>query len=297
MSLSGWGSCRGNPLWLPLKLSIVTSVSQSISKNRMNRHIILTSGRSGSNYLTNTLNQHPHLANYGEVLASMLIPYKFYQRCKQYKICHGSIIDYLNYVYSSKAFFYTAQFYSAYSHIKKKKPIRFKTWGKISTLGTKDFFLNYRQKNAVDFLISNKDIAMIYLYRENNLRRYLSTVFLRKTQISATEKKIEVSKVHIEPEHMMTHLEAIDKEVEDEKRIVSQLNTHRLLTIRYEDYFASSESVLSYNQQVFEFLGVEPIQLKSQQQKILPQAMRDMVDNYEEFRACLINTQYHKYLD
>ncbi len=263
----------------------------------MNRHIILTSGRSGSNYLTNTLNQHPHLVNYGEVLASMLIPYKFYDRCKRYKICHGSIIDYLNSVYSSKTFFYTAQFYSAYSHFKKKKPIRFKTWGKISSLGTKDFFLNYRQKKAVDFLISNKDIAVIYLYRENNLRRYLSTVFLRSTQIAASEKPIKVSKVHIEPEHMMTHLEAIDKEVEDEKRIVSQLHNHRMLTIRYEDYFASSESVHTHNQHVFEFLGVEPIQLKSRHQKILPQAISDMVDNYEEFCAYLTNTRYQKYLD
>ena len=76
----------------------------------MNRHIILTSGRSGSNYLTNTLNQHPHLVNYGEVLASMLIPYKFYDRCKRYKICHGSIIDYLNSVYSSKTFFIPRNF-------------------------------------------------------------------------------------------------------------------------------------------------------------------------------------------
>ncbi len=42
----------------------------------MNRHIILTSGRSGSNYLANTLNQHPQIVNYGEVLATTLIPYK-----------------------------------------------------------------------------------------------------------------------------------------------------------------------------------------------------------------------------
>jgi len=39
----------------------------------MNRHINLTSGSSGSNYLTNTLNQHPQLVNYGEILAGMLI--------------------------------------------------------------------------------------------------------------------------------------------------------------------------------------------------------------------------------
>ena len=96
----------------------------------MNRHIILTSGRSGSNYLTNTLNQHPQIVNYGEILASMIIPYKFYDRCKKYKLCNWSVIDYLNYAYNSKTFFYTAQFYSVYSHFRKKKAIKFKTWAK-----------------------------------------------------------------------------------------------------------------------------------------------------------------------
>jgi hypothetical protein len=175
----------------------------------MNRHIILTSGRSGSNYLANTLNQHPEIVNYGEVLASMILPYKLYDKCQ--KICRWSVIDYLNYIYSSKTFFYTAQFYSTYAHLRKKKPINFKKWGKISHLGTKDFFLNYRSKNALSFLLEHEEIAIIYLHRENRLRRYLSGVFLRKTRVAFSEQKLKVSKVHIEPAQMMKYLEILDQ--------------------------------------------------------------------------------------
>jgi len=261
----------------------------------MNRHIILTSGRSGSNYLTNTLNQHSQIVNYGEVLASMLIPYKFYDRSKKYK--NWSVIDYLDYVYNSRTFFYMAQFFSMYSHLKKKKPINFKRWEKIKNLGTKDFFLNYDKKNCVDFLIKNEDIAVIYLYRENRLRRYLSGVFLRKTRIASSEKTLKVQKVKIVPAEMMNYLQILDKEIENEQKIISQLENNRLLSIRYEDYFANEESILTHNQRLFEFLGLEPSPLKSQHKKILPQKMCDIVENYEEFCVCLADTQYQKYLD
>jgi hypothetical protein len=262
----------------------------------MNRHIILTSGRSGSNYLANTLNQHPQIVNYGEVLASMLITYKLYEKSKKYK--NWSVIDYLDYVYNSKTFFYMAQFFSAYSHLKKKKPINFKRLGKIKNLGTKDFFLNYDKKNCVNFLIKNEDIAVIYLSRGNRLRRYLSAVFLKKTHIASSEKTLKVQKVKIVPAEMMTTLKVLDKEIENEKKIVSQLEkNNRLLSIKYEDYFADGEAIFTHNQRVFEFLGVTPLPLKSQHKKILPQRMYDLVENYDEFCACLTDTKYRKYLD
>ncbi len=221
-----------------------------------------------------------------------------YDRCKKYqKICRWSIIDYLNYVYNSKNFFYAAQCYSAYSHFRKKKPVNFKTWGKVKSLGTKDFFLNYRKKEAVDFLISNEDIAVIYLYRENKLSRYLSGVFLKKTRIVSSEKTLKVQKVKIVPAEMMTYLEVLDKEIEDEKKIINQLKNNRVLTVKYEDYFTDEDSVFTYNKRVFEFLGVEPFPLKSQHKKILPHGMRDLVENYEEFCACFTHTKYKKYLD
>ncbi len=96
---------------------------------------------------------------------------------------------------------------------------------------------------------------------------------------------------------MMTKLKVLDQEIENEKKIVSQLENHRLLNIRYEDYFASGEQLSTHNQRVFEFLGVKPLPLKSWHKKILPQGMHDLVENYDEFCACLTDTKYQKYLD
>ncbi len=68
----------------------------------MNRHIIFTNGRSGSNYIANIINQHPNAVNYGEVLGDWTLPYKIHQ-----KIGMGgkSDIEYLEYIYKDKVFF------------------------------------------------------------------------------------------------------------------------------------------------------------------------------------------------
>jgi len=265
----------------------------------MNRHIILTSGRSGSNYLANLLNQHPHIVNYGEILAKVIIPYKFFHKCKNCKLCPcpWTVHNYLNGFYNTKSFFYVAQFYSVYAHLRSKKPINFKMRHKLKSIGTKDFFLNLRVTGAEDYFATNKDIIIIHLYRENILRRYLSNLSMQVTGIVHTEKSLEVPKLTVDIAHMLTHLDVISKEVADENRILNRLKEHQRISIKYEDFFADEKLTQSYVQQIFELLGVEPLQIKSKQKKILPQDMRELVSNYNEFCERLHNTQYQQYLD
>lgn len=259
----------------------------------MHNHIILTSGRSGSNYLTNVLNLHPQLVNYGEVLASMIVPYKLYARCK---LCPWSKEQYLNAFYQGKFFFYTGQLYSAYAHRKAGKPVNFKKYRTVVSVGTKDFFLNVKNKQVVDYYTSRPEIAVIYLHRGNLLRRYLSMIFLRKTQIAASEKVVAVQKVVIDMAQMSESLKVMEQEIADEQHILTLLTKHRILPIRYEDYFSSEQAILDHNRQVFEFLGVEPIPIKSQHKKILPQTLPDLVENYAEFKDFLQGSPYEKYL-
>lgn len=265
----------------------------------MNHHIILTSGRSGSNYLANLFNQHPLVVNYGEVLAKMILPYKFFFKCKNCKFCPcpWTVHNYLNGFYNTRSLYYIAQLYSAQAHFRSKRSVNFKWRHKIKSIGIKDFFLNVRVSKAEDYFAANKDIVIIHLYRENILRRYLSGLFMQETGIVRTEKSVEVPKLTIDIAQMLQHLEVISKEVADENRILARLKEHRRISIKYEDFFSDEKSTRSYVQQAFELLGVEPLPLKSKQQKILPQDMRALVSNYDEFRANLLNTPYQQYVD
>ena len=72
----------------------------------MRRHLILTHGRSGSNFLTNSLNLHPQVVNYGEVLGDWTLP------CKLRKLNllnSESYEQYLDQLYTSSPLYYCAQ--------------------------------------------------------------------------------------------------------------------------------------------------------------------------------------------
>ncbi|MBK1643675.1 hypothetical protein CKO25_03165 [Thiocapsa imhoffii] len=260
----------------------------------MRNHIILTSGRSGSNYLTNVLNRHPRLVNYGEVLAPMIPPYKWFLKCK---LCPWSVERYLNGFYHSRLVFHAGQVYSARAHRKAKKPVHHKRYRDVVSIGTKDFFLSVKNAGMTDYYVARPEISIIYLRRDNLLKRYLSGVFMRKTRIAASEQAVEVPKGRVDLEHLDRSLMIMAAEVAHEQAVMAALTRHPVMSIRYEDYFASDVSIIDYNQRVFAFLGVEPIPIKSEQKKILPQAIRDLVENYDELCAHLADGPYAKFLE
>jgi len=264
----------------------------------MNRYLILTSGRSGSNYLANLCNLHPHLVNYGEVLSNQTLPYRTFSKCN--KLCRLSTRSYLNLIYHSKTIFYLGQLYSAYAHKKNREPIQFKRWNTVKSIGTKDFFLNYRKKQVEDFIIDDKEMAIIHLYRENNLRRYISAQFMAQKINRAFVKSEQkpAKQITIDINHMLEKLAEMDRENEHKNKMMTQLKTdHRVLTIRYEDHFAHEASIIDHNKRIFEFLGVEPLELISQHKKILPTAIPDLVNNYDELAQVLTGSQYEHYLN
>ncbi|MEM7581601.1 MAG: hypothetical protein AAF316_17540, partial [Cyanobacteria bacterium P01_A01_bin.80] len=75
----------------------------------MNKHLILTNGRSGSNYLVTLFNSHPQITNYGEVLGDWTLPYKLNKKIKFGLPLFDNYHNYLNYIYNSKLFFYSSQ--------------------------------------------------------------------------------------------------------------------------------------------------------------------------------------------
>jgi len=102
----------------------------------MNRHFILTHGRSGSNFLANCLNKHQSLVNYGEVLGEWTQPYRLF---KLYKKAGKGWPEYLDALYTSSTLFYAAQSVSALKHLKTGRKINFKRKSAIKSLGVKDF--------------------------------------------------------------------------------------------------------------------------------------------------------------
>lgn len=265
----------------------------------MEHHIVFTNGRSGSNYISGLINRHPNLTNYGEVLGEWTIPYKLYEK---FFASRATTEAYLDYIYSSRSFFYLSQLYSASAHIRKSKKINFKDLSSIKSLGIKDFSMNFTRRGLRNYLRDRPDIKVISLYRENHLERYISYLNLKQSGVVSVEKdqtkriKTKDLKVRVSPDEVLSDLKRIEQETEDQLEIVRELSPERVYEIRYEDLFSSRERSSSIQQGMFDFLGVEPLDIQGSSKKILTKKMSEIIENYDEFLSQIRDTRYEKFV-
>jgi LPS sulfotransferase NodH len=262
----------------------------------MNKHLIFTNGRSGSNYLVNLLNAHPQVVNYGEVLGFWTLPYQIYK-----KIAFGKEpgVAYLKYIYNSKIFLGGAQIYSAWSHLQRKENINFKFPNQIKTIGVKDFSINFVKQKIENFVWEYEDLRVINLYRENSLQRFVSYIMLKKTNIikvdSHKTSNQKREKIYIDTQEFMEGLEIVDRETEEQLAIAGKIPCDRVFSISYENLF-SAENNQKCQESILEFLGVEALNLTSNHKKILPVNLADIIENYEEILPKIQASKYEKYL-
>jgi LPS sulfotransferase NodH len=267
----------------------------------MDIHLIYTEARSGSNYLVDLFNFHPGLVNYGEVLGDWTKPHQVYKRLTR----RSPDRAYLQFIYTSRLFFYLSQIYYAYQNFRRHKPISFKRRSQIRSLGIKDFHHTFKKYHLLDFLAETPSLRIIYLYRKNILKQHISLELMRTTNIVSTEMTRDGKatipsirgRVHVDSRLILDVLANAEAEISERNAVLSRVSPGRIYSIAYEDLFASPSSLEAFRLQVFQFLGVEPIEVASRQRKLSSDDLRELVVNYEELYAELIDTPFAKYLD
>ncbi len=257
------------------------------------KHIIFTNGRSGSNFIANTLNLHSDIVNVGEVLGEWTLPYKMYKKTSW---LHFSIENYIELIYNNFFIYYTAQIISMISHIRKKKPINFKFRSKVKSVGVKDFSFLIKSRHLENWLVHSDDIKIIYLYRENILKRYLSLAMMKHTGIIKSDSGEEKLSIKINIEEMLLELSLYDDQLKYEKEVINRINPARVLKLRYEDYFLDAESIDQETQKIFQFLNVNEMPVRSRQKKINSDNLEELLENYSEVKDALTGTNYYKLL-
>lgn len=259
----------------------------------MDKHFILTHGRSGSNFLANSFNKHPSLVNYGEVLGEWTLPYRIFPL---YEKSGSDWADFLDRLYSSDVLYYAANFVSSISHLRRKESINFKRKASIKSLGMKDFVFLMDERGLRDYLV-REDIKVIYLTRRNHFSRYLSLLNMGKSGIVKTENKVPVHNQYtINIDEMLTNIKHYKKEEESGDQMVQSIPTSRLVTIEYEDYFSDTNSIERTHSMLFDFLGVEDIKVASSQKKILTKDPREYITNYADVASAMKQAGYQEYL-
>jgi len=263
----------------------------------MIKHFVLTSGRSGSNYISNLLNKHPNVINYGEVLGEWTTGYKV-NKC----IGRGDAEKYLSFIYAGPNYFRLSESFKRAKAIFKGQSHAKKRWSEIQSYGVKDFAMTLIYRDAGEFLQENPDIRVINLYRENALRRLASVRLLDETGVVSSDHAQHLSsaatnkkQVYLPADTFFADIKRIEEVVQDQLDMVAALPETQVLTIRYEDLFSSEEAKQDFSQRIFDFIGVEPLTLKSSHKKLNSEDLKELIANYDEIYTLCEGTEYEKY--
>jgi len=258
--------------------------------SKLSEFVIITNGRSGSNYFVDVINQHPNAFNYGEILGE----WSKKRILKKMPMCKTEE-KYVGFWLENKAVYWLSQIFY---YFKLRPNYKIKNRKNINAVGFKDFAINIDRLGLESWLLRSEEIKVINLYRVNQLERYISLCAMKKTGvvISNAISKVDNKKILIDVEEMIESLSVFEEEKEYHKRIIEKIDKSRVFNICYEDFFEGDIDKSLMTKDMFKFIGVEPISVEGRHKKILSKSLESRISNFEEVKNRLIGGPFEKYL-
>ncbi|MBJ3777883.1 hypothetical protein [Acuticoccus mangrovi] len=234
----------------------------------MNKVVIVTKARSGSNLLLSLLNSHPDFYFHGEVykpgfVATFRTSGKFRRiyGVEPIELRENDPIKFLDAIYSTSP--------------RKQKAVGFKL-----------FF--YHNKDVLDYIINDKDIKIVLLERENRLASFSSLLIGQRTstwqqQVDKDENSASPGtvKVDFKVEDLIEYKRKTDRTYERFRNRIT--DPSRLFEARYHELLDSE-----FQQRLVSFLGGEPnVPLEAGVVKQNPAKLVDRFTNAQDVMSYL----------
>lgn len=257
----------------------------------MKRHVILTSGRSGSNHLVAALNHHEELCNFGEVLGPWTLPAKLWSPLARLGASKSSLLDM---IYESRLVYYAAQSVSYWRKSARDEETHFRSRGSLKSIGVKEFFLHLRDEEALSWFVSCQDLSIIHLRREDLLARALSVLRLRETGRAVTRAgEGRGAALRVEPSELLKLIADLEVEGREEEEIIQRLSHQKILSLVYERDLADAAATSGTLGKVCEFLGVDAVEApETGHRSAVPGRAIEAVENRAEVEKALIDSSY-----
>lgn len=243
------------------------------------RFVILSRGRSGSNFLRGLLNSNSQIVTFGELFRfSNTIGWEF--------------PDYEEYMNSPGLIAFSQR--APGNFVEKVVFRRFPRT--ILAVGFKLFYYHAREDSREriwDYLEENRDIKIIHLVRENSLRVVLSEKIANKTNIWTNTNGASAPRLSIELDY--DEITVSFRRMEEERQQADHLfGRHSVLKLRYEDL------CLNYIQEmnrIQAFLGVDPENIRPLTYKQSNQPLSDAISNYSDLKERFMGEQWEHFFD
>ncbi len=235
------------------------------------RAIILTTQRTGSTFLTDCLRSHPEIECSGEILngdpdepqPSYRGPFKELVKAFRYARSGAWIADR-----------WIRDFYAR---------------GNAKVRCFKAMYNQLSRPLAMRYFRENPEVRVIHLRRENLLKVHVSTLLMSKRRNVQTRSPTDPVWIRVDPGQAIASMREARSVHDRFERVFAR---HQRLPLAYEDLFAGQNFRAESAHAVCAFLGVRDHPMHSDILKLNPESLRDMVTNYDELEAAILNSEF-----
>lgn len=230
------------------------------------RFAVISSGRSGSNFLNSLMRSHRRVVQHGEIFGEFHLE----AQSVRDRINRAGIIGYLNRRLDRMGIEHATGIKLLYNNFEER-------YGHVRGIPGTEQILPY--------MIEDPDIRIVHLVREDKLATLISHELAMGSK-QWVKGGYGARTVHLDPDWVQGMFEKIDRW---EARIPTLFADNRRLDMTYDTLVSQTESEMK---RVFDFLNLAPVAVKSPLTKQNKRAKSQVVENFNELRQAFAGTPY-----
>lgn len=237
--------------------------------------VIVSSARSGSNYLVSLLASHPDIYQYGEVIGDSYMRRKEFQSLLRMCGTERYVKDCYKKRFFKKVVGIKILYYQFKQYFGEK-------WGVHDV------------PDVLESIHQDTEIKVIHLKRKNLLKILVSNEIARKTGeyvIRDSGRKSRDESVALSPEKCRHFFESMEK---TKAEFDDRFQDHDKFEIYYRDLVSNKNGI---RQKLLKFLGVKPSLLKSNTFKQNQRPLSERIVNYNELKSHFQNTRWNNFFE
>ena len=261
----------------------------------MIKFLIITQPRSGSAWFMSCLNSHPQI--YCPRLPTLFSKYNL-SPFKKFKPGFLQIDNRISPYYQYRSGSFKRQIAHRFNRNKLILDFLSQLYTENHNAKAVGYKVNYSQINRYSAIISwirQNDVKIIHLIRMNLLKRLVSHKIANARNLLHSTRAVEPIKIRIDPTILINDFRRRRTRFEKYKKRFSEDFKIPFLEVAYESLVADFEREIH---KVLNFLEIDMLMhLTSEFVKLNPDALEDIIENYNEVKEVLINTEFENFLN
>ena len=258
----------------------------------MERHFILTLGRSGSNALVDVINQHPQALNYGELLGDWMQIRKIRDRLGLWR---GDDAGYLDALLADGV---PLRVVNTLRNLRKRRAGKGREVQRridLHTIGAKDFATFFRAPDLRRYFLDRPDLKVIGLYRADTIARFVSWQLLDQTGTvkRALNDTSGPARITLDTTTLLADITRVAEESALLETMLSELPEDQVTRVCYEEFFFDAQAQKATIKTLYAFLGLPDAPANIRARKINTARLRDTVLNYDDCLNALAGSRFY----